>query len=269
MTRYLELGRGRIAFEVHGGAGPLVLAAPGLGDVRQVYRFLAPRIAAGGYRFAAMDPRGAGESTVGWSEYSDRAVASDMAALVRDLGGPAVLMGNSFSAASAVIAATDHPDLVAGLVLIGPFVRPVDMPVWLAWAFRVILAPPWGRRAWTRYYRSRMYPGSPPGDIDAYVGRLSAALAGPGRMAAFRALAADDHSESGSRLDRVDVPVLVIMGTADPDFPDPRVEAQQLGNRLSATVELIEGAGHYPQAEYPDRVAGIVSDFLGRTRPFG
>jgi pimeloyl-ACP methyl ester carboxylesterase len=212
-----------------------------------------------------MDPRGAGESSTDWSEYSDRAVASDMVALVRQLGGPAVLMGNSFSAASAVIAATDHPDLVAGLVLIGPFVRPVDMPIWMGWVFRAMLAPPWGRRAWTWYYRSRMYPGSPPGDLDSYVAALSATLAEPGRMAAFRALADDDHAESGSRLDAVEVPVLVIMGTADPDFPDPRGEARELGARLPATVELIEGAGHYPQVEYPDRVARIVLDFLERT----
>lgn len=267
MTQYLDLDQGRIAYEVFGKKGELVVATPGMGDVRQVYRFLARNIAAGGFRFAAVDPRGAGESTSGWSEYSDRAVASDLIALVERLGGPAVLMGNSFSAASAVIAATDRPDLVAGLVLIGPFVRSVKISRWMVGAFRLMLAPPWGRFVWTWYYRSRMYPGNPPPDLRTYAGALGASLKMPGRMAAFRDLTTDDHAQSGSRLDRVRVPTLVIMGTADPDFPDPEKEALLLGERLSAEVELIEGAGHYPQAEYPDRVAERVISFLADVFP--
>lgn len=263
MTQYLELTKGRIAYEIFGKEGPLVIGTPGLGDVRQVYRFLAPRITAEGFRFAAMDPRGAGESTAGWDEYSDKAVASDMIALAEHLGGRPVLMGNSFSAGSAVIAATDRPDLVAGLVLIAPFVRSVKIPVWMVWAFRAMLAPPWGRSVWTWYYRSRMYPGSPPIDIVSYAAGLSGSLKEPGRMAALRGYAADDHSESGSRIDKVDVPVLVIMGSGDPDFPDPKAEALLLGERMSADVELIDGAGHYPQAEYPDLVAEKVLTFLG------
>ncbi len=233
-----------------------------MGDVRQVYRFLGPRIAAGGFCFAAMDPRGAGESTASWGEFSDRAVASDMIALVEHLGGPAVLVGNSFSAGSAVVAATDRPDLVKGLVLIAPFVRSVKIPRWMVWSFKAMLAPPWGRFVWTWYYRSKMYPGNPPPDLDSYVAGLATSLGKPGRMSALRSFAADDHSESGSRLDQIDVPVLVIMGTADPDFPDPKEEAHQLERLLSAEVELVESAGHYPQAEYPDGVAEKVMVFL-------
>ena len=40
-TEFLELGEGRIAYDV-AGEGPLVVMLPGLGDLRQEYRFLAP-----------------------------------------------------------------------------------------------------------------------------------------------------------------------------------------------------------------------------------
>jgi len=262
MAQYLDLKQGRIAFESYGDKGPLIIGMPGMGDVRQVYRFLAPRIAAGGFRFVAVDPRGTGESTTGWDEYSDRAVALDTIALIEHLGGPAALIGNSFSSGSAVIAAADRPNLVAGLVLIAPFVRPIRIPRWMVWAFMGMLAPPWGRFVWKWYYRSKMYPGSPPPDLGSYAAGLADNLKEPGRMEALRGFASDDHSESGSRLDRVDVPVLIIMGTADPDFPDPREEAHLLRERLSAEVQLIEAAGHYPQAEFPDRVAQRVVPFL-------
>ena len=38
-TQYLQRSEGRIAYEDRGGSGPLVIALPSLGDVRQEYRF--------------------------------------------------------------------------------------------------------------------------------------------------------------------------------------------------------------------------------------
>lgn len=53
---------GRIAYDV-AGAGPLVICAPGMGDLRSVYRFLAPELVHAGYRVATMDLRGRGRGT--------------------------------------------------------------------------------------------------------------------------------------------------------------------------------------------------------------
>lgn len=49
-------------------------------------------------------------------------------------------------------------------------------------------------------------------------------------------------------------PVLVVMGARDPDFPDPRAEAEWIRDTLDAELLLVPGAGHYPQAETPDVV---------------
>jgi len=128
--------------------------------------------------------------------------------------------------------------------------------------FKAMLSPPWGRGAWVSYYRKQMFPSSPPADHAGYVTALKTNLGEPGRYRAFRALAFNSHAESESRLKDVNVPVLIIMGTADPDFPDPEAEARGLGELLDGSVVLVDGVGHYPQAEAPDRTAEAISEFL-------
>lgn len=49
-------------------------------------------------------------------------------------------------------------------------------------------------------------------------------------------------------------PTLVIMGEADPDFPDPAAEAAWITERLRAEVVLVPEAGHYPHTEFPEVV---------------
>ena len=109
-----------------------------------------------------------------------------------------------------------------------------------------------------------MYPGDKPSDHDHYVSRLKANLSEPGRYKAFHSLAFNSHAESESRLGRVGCPVLVIMGTEDPDFPDPEAEARSLTDILNGEMLLVEGAGHYPQAQAPEQVADAIAAFVAR-----
>jgi pimeloyl-ACP methyl ester carboxylesterase len=118
-TQFLEKPGGRIAYDDSGGSGAIVIAAPGMGDTKGVYRYLAPLLIDAGIRMVTFDLRGLGESSVVWDDYSDAAIASDYISLVDHLGeSPAVLFGNSKTASSVVIAATTHPDKVSGLVLL-------------------------------------------------------------------------------------------------------------------------------------------------------
>ena len=152
-------------------------------------------------------------------------------------------------------------------MLLGPFVREVPTKWWQKAAFGVMLSPPWGRSAWVGYYRKNLYPGSPPPDHAEYVGSLDANLREPGRFASFRAITTSSHAESGRRLTEVTCPVTVVMGTADPDFPDPQVEAREVAELLDAELVWSEGSGHYPQAETPDLVVGAIIDLVRRTQP--
>src|SRR3712207_4580237 len=122
MTEFLNLDGGTIAYEAT-GAGPLVVLAHGMGDSRKAYRFLAPALVEAGFRVAATDLRGHGESSADWPSCTRTDLAGDLIALVKHLGGPAVLVGHSISGGAATIAAAKAPELVTALVELAPFTR--------------------------------------------------------------------------------------------------------------------------------------------------
>jgi pimeloyl-ACP methyl ester carboxylesterase len=249
-TSYLDRGAGRIAYEV-GGQGPLVVALHGMGVDRSVFRFTVPALVEAGFRVAVMDSRGHGESDGSFRSYDDEALASDALALVDHLGGPALLVGNSMGAGAAVIAAAERPSAVAGTVLVGPFVRdPVVNPL-LPLMLRLLLWRPWGPAAWRSYYRAS-YPARPPADFADHERHLTASLRRHWR--GFTRTTRTSHTPARDRLARVSAPSLVVMGTKDRDWPDPRAEARFVASALRAELLLVEGAGHYPMAEFPEIV---------------
>lgn len=265
-TRYLERPEGRIAYDDR-GTGPLVVAVPSMGDLRQEYRFLAPRLAAAGYRVVTVDVRGHGESGTGFGDYSPEAVGSDIVALVEHLGaGPAVVIGDSMAAGAAAWAAAERPELVTKLVLVGPFVRVLPSSPVQDLVLKALLARPWGPAAWSIYYKS-LYPTAPPADLTDYRAALKQNLKELGRFHALQRMMAASKATVEARLGDVQAPVLVLMGTRDPDFPDPSAEAQVVAERLRGTVQLVEGAGHYPHAEMPEVTFALVDGFLRRAAP--
>jgi pimeloyl-ACP methyl ester carboxylesterase len=259
-TKFLPRGKGRIAYDVDGN-GPLVVCVPGMGDLRAEYRFLTPPLLAAGYRVATMDVRGHGESSAHWDDYSAAAVGSDIVALLETLGEPAFVVGTSMAAGASVWAAAEAPARVAGLVLIGPFVRDLPLNVFMRALIKLLFAPPWGRAAWSSYYKS-LYPSAPPRDLDAYREALSRNLRQPGRMKALRAMLAASKADCEARLPSVNAPSLVVMGARDPDFPDPAAEAQRVAQSLRGELQLIADAGHYPHAEQPAATGERIVAFL-------
>lgn len=272
MTRYLyapkflALPEGRIAYDDI-GKGPLVILVPGLGDIRAEYRSIAPQLAASGKRVITMDLRGHGQSSTGWRDYSSSAIGRDVLAMIEQLdAGPAVLVGTSMGAGAVAWAAAERPDLVSGLALIGPFVREVPPPSRTSAFFQKLmikaaLAGPWGPAAWGKAYQS--FYGQLPDDFDAYRTALVANLKEPGRMAALKGMIAASKADVETRLAEVRTPVLVIMGSRDPDFPDPKAEADTVAGLLKGRVAMIDGAGHYPHVENPGKVSGLIVDFIG------
>src|SRR5215475_15706869 len=129
MTEFLDIEGGRIAYDVT-GEGPLIVASHGIGDRRQAFRFLAPELVKAGFRVAAADMRGHGESSTGeWKSISRTDVAGDLIALIRHLGGPAVIVGHSLSGGAATIAAAKEPGLVSAIVEVNPFTRTQKLDV--------------------------------------------------------------------------------------------------------------------------------------------
>lgn len=263
--RVLTRPEGRIAYTDE-GSGPLVVMVPGLGDLKEEYRFLAPKLVAAGYRVVALDIRGHGKSSTRWPDYTSSAIGSDILALIRHLdAGPATVVGTSMGAGAAAWAAAEAPDAIGALVLVGPFVRNISLPWWKSALFQTVVhtafVGPWGPAAWGMYYAS-LYPTAKPADFEDYKARLVANLKEPGRMAALQAMLAASKSDVEARLGKVRAPALVVMGTKDPDFGDPAAEAETVARLLNGSVRMVDGAGHYPHAEIPEATAPAILDFL-------
>jgi pimeloyl-ACP methyl ester carboxylesterase len=265
-TQYFERPEGTLAYTDYGGSGELVVMLPGMGALRSEYRFLAPKLSEAGYRAVTVDLRGHGGSSVPWQVYDVPSTGGDILALIEHLdAGAAHIIGTSFAAGSAVWAAAERPNAVRSLVLIGAFVREAKINPVMNALFWLMMHNPWRVRTWAMYY-SAMYPSRKPADFADYLRQLTENMAEPGRFSAAIALADSSRQPSAERLNRVTAPTLVIMGTKDPDFPDPPAEGAYIAAQTGGDLKLVEGAGHYPQTEMPEETASLVLEFLKRAR---
>ncbi|MCX4783778.1 alpha/beta fold hydrolase [Streptomyces sp. NBC_01264] len=272
MTEFLSIDGGQLAYEVT-GEGPLVLLAHGMGDNRAAYRETAALLVSAGYRVASTDLRGHGESSTGWSSYTRTDVAGDLLALIRHLGGPAVIVGHSFAGGSATIAAAQEPELVDAIVEISPFTKAqkVDFGALGSNArYRkgmfLLLGTGILRSAgiWKRYL-DHAYPGARPAGHAAHLAALDTDLGRPGRMAVVAKMGMSAPTDAGARLGDVRCPALIIEGDLDCDWADPAAEGAAIVAELPAgrgRLVMIEGAGHYAHAQFPAETAAAIVSFL-------
>jgi pimeloyl-ACP methyl ester carboxylesterase len=263
-TQYFEQSEGTIAYDDSQGDGELVLMLPGMGALRSEYRYLAPALIEAGYRVVTADLRGHGESSVDWPEYTLPAAGQDILDLIAYLdAGPAHVIGTSFSPGAAVWAAVEKPEAVRSLTMIGPWVRDAPANAVKDALTAVLLSGPWKVWGWTTFYKT-LYPTRQPDDFDEYLGKLKSNLREPGRFDALKGLGFTPKTASEERLSQVHAPVLVVMGSKDPDWPSAEDEANWIVEQVSGELLLVEDAGHYPQTEMPSNVIPSVLDFLKR-----
>ncbi|MFJ9031563.1 alpha/beta fold hydrolase [Streptomyces sp. NPDC102274] len=271
MTEYLAVDGGTIAYEV-AGSGPLIVLAHGMGDSRAAYRAVMPPLVAAGYRVAAVDLRGCGESGVDWPAWSRTAIAGDLLAVIRHLGGPALLVGHSISGGAATIAAAREPSLITAVVELAPFTRKQSIRLgdlrvkrFRRGMLRLLGSGAFGSPPLWRSYLDVAYPGVKPADWTERLGRIGSLLREPGRMKAMQGMGRSAPTDAGAQLGNVRCPVLVVMGTLDPDWADPHAEGSAIVDALPSglgRLEMIEGAGHYPHDQFPDQVVSLMLAFL-------
>ncbi len=274
MLEHLTIGEGTIAYDLT-GEGPLVVLAHGMGDSRHSYRFLVPELVAAGYRVANVDIRGCGDSSAEWPSYSRTDIAGDLVAVVRHLGGPAVIVGQSISGGAATIAAATAPDVIVGIVELAPFTRKQSFNLigilrtkrvrtGTTQLMRVMVSG--SVKGWLAYLDIAI--PAKPADWIAERARIETELFKPERMKALRGMTKSAPVDAGAQLANVQCPVLVIEGSADPDWTDPREEGTRILGDLPAglgELAVIDGAGHYPHTETPGAVLELVVPFLRRT----
>ncbi|MGW4769831.1 alpha/beta fold hydrolase [Nocardia sp. NPDC004278] len=277
MTEYVTLEHGQLACDVVGD-GPLVVLSHGMGTVRHDFRHLVGPLAAVGYRVVNVDMRGHGESSPDWPSVTGKAaisradVAEDLLGVIRHFGGPAVIVGHSLSGGSATIAAARAPELVTAIVEIAPFTLTQSLHAgalltnrrYRRGLVRLTLTSMMNSLPWWRRYLDIAYP-TKPADYDRYLAGLENILRHPERWAEFMKTGQTTPADAHARLADVRCPALVIMGSADPDFADPEAEANAIVAAMPdgvGRVVMVDNGGHYPHAQFSDRVAAVIIPFL-------
>jgi pimeloyl-ACP methyl ester carboxylesterase len=248
--------------------GDPVVLLHAIGLARISWEWVLPRLAVRRPVWA-FDLLGFGESDKPPdADYRVTAQADRIVAALDTLGiEKAVWVGNSMGAAISLAAAVRHPERVSALALISPAAYRDMLPVWAGLTTRVPGAPLAVRfGALPLTAGALLYTFVDPRRLDPrHVATYARYLWGRGGAvalkAATQALYSSDLERLTPRYSEIRCPALLLHGTRDRILP--KTGTHWLSRDLpSARVEWLEGLGHFPQEEAPERVATPLLSFL-------
>ncbi|SCF04190.1 Pimeloyl-ACP methyl ester carboxylesterase [Micromonospora viridifaciens] len=250
---------------VHDGPrqAPALLLIHGSGASGGSWSPVVPALA-GHHHVIRVDLPGCGQSPPALS-YDVPVQAGRVAAVLDGLGLRRVtVVGHSSGGYVATALAEQRPDLVRSLALISTGPSPdalLPQPVLL----RVLLAPPFGPLLWSRRSDAMIRRGisvtcarpvEVPDDLVAGVRGITYRAM---RTVLHRNTAYIAEQSVPERLAALDVPVLVMFGTADPRW-EPS-SAHLYDAVPGARVELLPGVGHIPMLEAPETTSKLLLGF--------
>lgn len=254
------------------GAGPpVVLVHCWTGD-RRVWGPVARRLVAAGHRVASYDQRGHGSSTVGSAGLTLDALAGDLAAVLDHVDARhSVVAGHSLGGMTLQALAARHPGVPDGRI--GAAVLVATACTGIGDNRRHRLGPKViGRPRVERLLGHRVLG---PLSVRDYVGRRPCLSHLHAITETFRATPAEvrvglleamlDMDLTGA-LAHLDVPVTVVVGTADRHTPPSHARAI-VDSVPGAELVVVPEAGHMLPFEAPDLLARIVSDAAGGPVP--
>jgi pimeloyl-ACP methyl ester carboxylesterase len=262
------------------GDGPLIVLIHGITSTSDVWLAAMARLAES-YTVVAPDLLGHGRSAKPRGDYSLGAYASGARDLLGVLGFEhGTVVGHSLGGGIALQFAYQFPEYTERLVLVssgglGKEVHPLLRAAALPGAEFVLplIIRDWmaGAGAAVGGFLGRL--GLSAGPDLAEAARGYASLADRGAREAFlhtlRAVI-DLEGQRVSATDRLylaeSVPTLLIWGTHDPIIPIEHARVTQARIPESRLVEM-DGAGHWPQLEDPDRFVAELAEFVETTEP--
>ena len=117
-----------------------------------------------------------------------------------------------------------------------------------------------------QHYLDLAYP-TKPADYAEDMAAMRAKLSEPGRMAEFLKTPKSTPADAEAQLPGVKCPALIIMGTPDPDYAEPRAEGEAIVAEMPAGLGDggdVAGAGHYPHASSARMRRPLVIPFLAK-----
>lgn len=284
--RTADLG-GPFSWVDHGGPqdGQVVVAVHGLGGSHANWHDLAPLLTPSA-RVLAVDLAGHGRTPRAGRSASVRANCQLLGRFVREVvGRPVVLLGNSMGAALSLLHAAENPHEVSGLALIGPALPRQRTTVpgrALAKQVALFAVPGVAERNLARR-RERLGPEAfvqqtleltcaDPSRVSAGMRETAVQLCaeranGPDAEAAFLeaarslALLVTRAGAYRSLIAQVQAPGIVLQGELDRLVPASGV-AQLTALQPDWPVHLLDGVGHVPQIEAPERTAALLLPWL-------
>jgi pimeloyl-ACP methyl ester carboxylesterase len=270
-----ERDGGRIAFEIYGtGDPPIMFVPPWIIVNSRIWKAQIPDFARR-HRVITWDARGNGRSDRPQepSAHSDEALARDLLAVLDATGtSSAVLVGLSGAAVPQIMVAAEHPDRVLGLVLIGPSV-PLghrlperDVP------FEPVLDTEegWAKQNvhfWRRDFRAYLEFFFGQAVNEPHSTKQVEDAVGYGTTTDPETLGATMHAESVDEAAflrmcaAVRCPALITQGDRD------AISGPSRGIELARAIphaqfDVLEGAGHIPNARDPIRVNLLMRAFI-------
>jgi pimeloyl-ACP methyl ester carboxylesterase len=254
---FVAAGAARIHVTFRGQGEPIVLI-PSLGRGVDDFDDLSHDLAAAHFQAVMPDPRGFGQSTGQLTDLTLHDVAADVAAVIRSLGRPAVVLGHAYGSRVARMVAVDYPMLVSRVIVLAAGSGKVQRTHETDTAFRRVFdasASPQQRlaaiqraffakgndaRVWQQGWNlpaatvQRELMGTPP--LKAWWGGGSA-------------------------------PMLVLQGTEDAVAPSEN--AQELAAQFPGRIKVvyIPHAGHAMLPEQPERIAMTIIAWLRASLP--
>jgi pimeloyl-ACP methyl ester carboxylesterase len=277
---FLEANRLRHHLLEWGSGERVVLLLHGFQEHAHAWDFVAPRLAAAGFRVLALDWRGHGDSEWigrgGYYHFAD--YVADLAALVRELGGRVSLVAHSMGGNAALLYAGTEPDRVDALVTIegvGPMdqtpeVAPERFADWIEDLDRAAARAPRSLTLEEAAQRLRDGLGRFTPEVALHMARHGTRDAGDGtRTWKFDPLHQTSSpqpfyaAQARAFWKRIRAPVLYVEGTCS----FITVTSEEIRARvadLGAEVVTLDGVGHHPHLERPDELAAVLVSFLAK-----
>jgi pimeloyl-ACP methyl ester carboxylesterase len=262
------------------GSGPVVVLVHGIASSSETWDAVMPGLAER-VTVVAPDLLGHGGSTKSAGDYSLGALAAGIRDLMVALGHErATLIGHSLGGGVALQFAYQFPDRCDRLVLVGSGGLGKEVALHLrALSFpgaEYLLAPAFTPRlhaagaalmGWLRRTGVRPTPS-----FEEFWRGYGSLLDGETRRAFFHTLhsVVDPGGQRVSATNRLylvaDTPTEIIWGDRDPIIP--LRHAYEARDAMPGSVlHVLEGVGHFPQHEQPERFVRIVLEFIDSTLP--